>query len=286
MQADDAVIDAVRALVGSAPVQSAEDLVVALSQAVLGHLGFERPGGADAAGWESPGLPQGTHTARFAYVNGGDGQGAEARWVAMGGRVVLLVQQLPAGDTCTIQLPVADYVAPGAAFPCTVSGAPELEALLAPDAAAAAMAAIRAQLVSSAGDDDEARPPRAPPAPSLAAAGGYGADAVHGRAAPRGIPSVGRDDLDPLGLTRPGLGEGGMLVGPGHPMFQPGGLPLGPSSSGGPQPLPPGAVPPGARFDPITPQGAPGRRGGGRHFGGEPDPDALQPPHGSWNYDI
>lgn len=49
-----------------------------------------------------------------------------------------------------------------------------------------------------------------------------------------------------------------MLVGPDHPMFsQPFGSgepsfmpPEGPWS--GPQRLPPGAVPPGARFDPIT----------------------------------
>jgi proteasome inhibitor subunit 1 (PI31) len=57
---------------------------------------------------------------------------------------------------------------------------------------------------------------------------------------------------------RPGSG---MFVGPDHPMFQgeqrsrP-----GPFAGPGPERLPPGAVPPGARFDPISPFGPmPGR---------------------------
>ncbi|CAO3587057.1 unnamed protein product [Absidia cylindrospora] len=111
-----------------------------------------------------------------------------------------------------------------------------------------------------------------------------------------GIPSssVGRDDLNPLGgplgSLRPlGSGTGGgMFVGPDHPMFgggrndhdDPAGV------FGGPQPLPRGSVPPGARFDPIGPFGGnPGRGGGrggrgrgGRNFGGEPDNDELPPP--------
>jgi len=102
---------------------------------------------------------------------------------------------------------------------------------------------------------------------------------------------VGRDDLDPLGgrdfdplgrIMAPQRG-GGMIVGPDHPMFdrrrfegsnQPG--------VSGPF-LPPGAVPPGARFDPIGPFGASPldlRRGnnGGRYFSGEPNPDHTHPP--------
>ncbi|ORZ03381.1 PI31 proteasome regulator N-terminal-domain-containing protein [Syncephalastrum racemosum] len=114
--------------------------------------------------------------------------------------------------------------------------------------------------------------------------------------------SVGRADLEPLGgaggLRMPGSG-GGMYVGPEHPMF--GGH--HPSSGGdsdifgGPQGLPRGAVPPGARFDPIGPfgnmpsrGGRGGRGGGGRgrgsrggggagsFFSGEPDNDELPPP--------
>ncbi|CAG8762036.1 8266_t:CDS:2, partial [Cetraspora pellucida] len=109
--------------------------------------------------------------------------------------------------------------------------------------------------------------------------------------------SVGRDDLDPLG-SRPIIGPrfggaqpyepfgvpsrgGGMYVGPNHPMFD-ARPPNNGGIYGGPQTLPRGAVPPGARFDPIGPFGPqPGRfpgRGGGGMFSGDPDNDELPPP--------
>ncbi|XP_034021842.1 proteasome inhibitor PI31 subunit [Thalassophryne amazonica] len=74
--------------------------------------------------------------------------------------------------------------------------------------------------------------------------------------------SVGGADLDPFGSH----GPGGMILDPlrsGHPRsgFDP--------SSGIPDILPPGAVPPGARFDPFGPVG--------RHRPG-PDPDHMPPP--------
>ncbi|ORZ16267.1 PI31 proteasome regulator N-terminal-domain-containing protein [Absidia repens] len=106
--------------------------------------------------------------------------------------------------------------------------------------------------------------------------------------------SVGRDDLNPLGgplgSLRPlGSGTGGgMFVGPDHPIFGGGRNDLDDPAGvfGGPQPLPRGAVPPGARFDPIGPFGGNPGRGGGRggrgrgrgNFGGEPDNDELPPP--------
>lgn len=75
--------------------------------------------------------------------------------------------------------------------------------------------------------------------------------------------TIGDVDLDPFaaapGMLPPGLRlpghPGGMIVGPDHPMFtQPFGQ--GPSYiPGGNGRLPPGAVPPGARFDPIVPMG-------------------------------
>lgn len=114
---------------------------------------------------------------------------------------------------------------------------------------------------------------------------------------------IGDRDLDPLGgsplampprfgggsgggFTPPPLfpggdSGGGMLVGPNHPMFRD----RFPANTG----LPPGAVPPGARFDPIYPAGGgpfnPDREpdvGGARpqNFGGEPDWDELAPPRG------
>ncbi|RIA87375.1 PI31 proteasome regulator N-terminal-domain-containing protein [Glomus cerebriforme] len=110
--------------------------------------------------------------------------------------------------------------------------------------------------------------------------------------------NIGRDDLDPLGSNPiygpprfggsggiPPLGGpsrgGGMFVGPDHPIF---GQQQGPTRGGiygGPQPLPRGSVPPGARFDPIGPF-IPGPRGRGFGRGGpasgEPDNDELPPP--------
>ncbi|KAG0225149.1 PI31 proteasome regulator N-terminal-domain-containing protein [Mortierella sp. GBAus27b] len=122
--------------------------------------------------------------------------------------------------------------------------------------------------------------------------------------------SIGRSDLDPFGGRIGGFGGiggpgpfgggiggstgGGMIVGPNHPMFRPpgvGGIGGGGGLYGGPQPLPRGSVPPGARFDPIGPFGpghgsAPGAGtahrpppGQGRHtFPGEPDNDEAPPP--------
>ncbi|KAM3586920.1 hypothetical protein VKS41_001969 [Umbelopsis sp. WA50703] len=106
--------------------------------------------------------------------------------------------------------------------------------------------------------------------------------------------SVGGDDLNPLGHLRgPGRHNqgGGMFVGPDHPIFGGDQNQRDPSGGifGGPQPLPRGSVPPGARFDPIgpfgnnpnrQPQGSFGPRGSGpgRNFRGEPDNDELPPP--------
>ncbi|XP_065345895.1 proteasome inhibitor PI31 subunit [Cloeon dipterum] len=90
---------------------------------------------------------------------------------------------------------------------------------------------------------------------------------------PRGIPSpnlvdpfrVGERDLNPLAPMGPG---GGMLM---EPLRR--GLIMPDRNFPG---LPRGAVPPGARFDPIMP-GMPGRRAG-------PDPDHLPMPGGN-NFD-
>lgn len=84
---------------------------------------------------------------------------------------------------------------------------------------------------------------------------------------------AGGFDVDPLG----GVGGGGSLVGPNHPMFA-GRRP--PTGGGRPGPNLPGRIP-GARFDPFGP-GVPlgPRRGGGRvgPRGPGPSPDHLPPP--------
>lgn len=80
-----------------------------------------------------------------------------------------------------------------------------------------------------------------------------------------------------------------MYVGPDHPMFQRPGYPEPPFAGPGYGRLPPGAVPPGARFDPIMPNNplAIRPRGRGRppfryfkfiKFRGEPDYDEFGPP--------
>ncbi|KAJ2725687.1 hypothetical protein GGI07_001055 [Coemansia sp. Benny D115] len=107
---------------------------------------------------------------------------------------------------------------------------------------------------------------------------------------------IGSSDLNPLGGGFPSQG-GGMTVGPDHPMFRQGGAGrggFGPGIPGGPEMLPRGAVPPGARFDPIgpfgqmpgparpAPRGGPGGNNG--FFSGEPNPDTDGPPNSSWNY--
>ncbi|KAJ3330358.1 hypothetical protein HDU76_005870 [Blyttiomyces sp. JEL0837] len=147
---------------------------------------------------------------------------------------------------------------------------------------------------------------------------------------PRGSPyGIGDVDLDPFGAA-PGMipprggmhPGGGMVVGPDHPMFGGGpGFPRGPGGFGGGRGgfggggiggiggapgggfyggggvfLPPGAVPPGARFDPIGPFGGPagpgrggfpppGRPGRGGPGGGrmDPDNDEFLPPGGGYD---
>lgn len=82
---------------------------------------------------------------------------------------------------------------------------------------------------------------------------------------------IGRSDLDPLGgqVGRlPGVGGDGMMVGPGHPLFnreRQGNDPLRMPGQTGPWGgdgfLPPLGAPPGARFDPVGPFGGPGQPG-------------------------
>ncbi|KAM0755560.1 hypothetical protein T439DRAFT_351335 [Meredithblackwellia eburnea MCA 4105] len=96
--------------------------------------------------------------------------------------------------------------------------------------------------------------------------------------------NIGRSDLDPLGGRSPqfpgfpgtagpsfgggigGGGGGGMFMGPDHPLFRErfGDGGRGGSSGvwGGDGFLPQGAVPPGARFDPVGPSNGPPQAGG------------------------
>ncbi|WFC94890.1 hypothetical protein MBRA1_001528 [Malassezia brasiliensis] len=109
---------------------------------------------------------------------------------------------------------------------------------------------------------------------------------------------VGDADRDPLaasglhpfpsgGSAMPPLAPSGdgMVVGPSHPLFQDRSRSHNDQTGpwGGDGFLPPGAVPPGARFDPVGPfaGGAPRfPRGGPRGPSGNPDWDDLPPPGG------
>ncbi|KAI1292241.1 Proteasome inhibitor PI31 subunit [Halotydeus destructor] len=134
------------------------------------------------------------------------------------------------------------------------------------------------------------RPPEAErrvPPPMMPSYGGSGYDFDADLRNP--YPSIGGRDLDPLGH-----GVGGMILDPrdlhrggggGRPGFGPA-YPGGNFTPGG-RPLPPGAVPPGARFDPFGPPGAgprPNRHRGPRPDGppgsgfAAPDPDHERPP--------
>ncbi|KAL4431594.1 hypothetical protein ABPG77_001436 [Micractinium sp. CCAP 211/92] len=101
---------------------------------------------------------------------------------------------------------------------------------------------------------------------------------------PPGIPvGIGADDVVPPGVRPPGYGGGpafpgepgplhgggGMLVGPGDPIFGAGRLGGG---VGGPPGR--GALPPGARWDPIAP---PGMRGFGPDDYQQPGPGQVHP---------
>ncbi|XP_018650698.1 putative proteasome inhibitor [Schistosoma mansoni] len=89
-------------------------------------------------------------------------------------------------------------------------------------------------------------------------------------------PDYGRSDLDPLASIGGPSRGGGMILDPRR--IIPGSRTDNDFFLGGPDVLPPGAVPPGARFDPFGPGIGPLRphpSGGRRHI---PDPDHAMPP--------
>ncbi|KAL3317176.1 Proteasome inhibitor PI31 subunit [Cichlidogyrus casuarinus] len=107
------------------------------------------------------------------------------------------------------------------------------------------------------------RPPRGPPSRVTAC------DVRPAAPAPTLPQSIlpadyGRADLDPFAQLRPPTG--GMIFEPRRPFYPGPGL-------GGPDVLPPGSVPPGARFDPFGPGLLPPRRPGRDHF--RPDFDDM-----------
>ncbi|KAJ2866086.1 hypothetical protein GGH94_001791 [Coemansia aciculifera] len=329
--ASDDIPAALQSLLGDTRVLSSEDMVVALSQAILLSSGFEFIDHRRA--WNSPGLPQ-AHCAATFTNSVQPGAITEIKWVALGANVMMLAVGLDGPNAersgiKSIQISTRHVVLPDAEFPFSVDNAESLTAdlgrVLTGSAIEKMTAAIRSQLMSDVrGIDNEAAREALSAATRLQHAnppsseeGGWGQPPMQGsgnssHSIPPNPANVGRDDLNPLGHPfGRDMGEGGgMVVGPGHPMFRQGsegsrgGDDFGrPGLFGGPQTLPPGSVPTGARFDPIGPFGQmpgparpqggfPGRQGPpprgsggpGRLFSGEPDPDAAEPPNSDWNY--
>ena len=87
---------------------------------------------------------------------------------------------------------------------------------------------------------------------------------------PHGLPSVGGRDLDPLGRR-----EGGMIMDPRD--LRNVHAPDASSPSSGPN-LPPGSLPPGARFDPFAPPPPGSFPRPGHTPGSGPNPDHFRPP--------
>ncbi|KAJ2780318.1 hypothetical protein GGI15_003577 [Coemansia interrupta] len=308
------------AVTGDTAIASAEDLVVGLSQAVLLDQGFQRLPEAPATWAATPGLPAGHLTQRLlppahdmdddgddSDQAAADGQPIEFKWMAVGPAVMLLFAPPNGAPTATVELPVARVVAPGATFPLQAAGQEQMAETLRRGAyltegawmvvAAAINARLRPAEHPAAGRRHRPRSPGAPPSLPAAEQPEYGDTGDRRqRGGRRPVGDIGSSDLDPLGRGAGGEG-GGMVVGPGHPMFRRGYSPGAPLGDGGrPMGLPQGAVPPGARFDPIGPfggvpgparpggRGGPAGPGGSGLFSGDPDPDAMQPPKGGWNY--
>ncbi|KAJ2380378.1 hypothetical protein GGI05_006326 [Coemansia sp. RSA 2603] len=313
------------AVTGDTEIASAEDLVVGLSQAVLFDLGFQRLPEASATWAATPGLPSGHLTQQLLHPAQNDDEDEgdednrdssnkeqtdvrpiEFKWMAVGPAVMLLFALPDSASTVTVELPVARVVAPNATFPLQASSEAQMAetlsrgAYLTEGAWMVVAAAINAKLRRPAESPASTRRPRSPgaPAAALPAERPEYADLEGSLRQPGRWPvaDIGSSDLDPLGRGA-GSEGGGMVVGPGHPMFRRGfapGAPLG--DDGRSMGLPQGAVPPGARFDPIGPfggvpgsarpggRGGPAGPGGSGLFSGDPDPDAMQPPKGGWNY--
>ncbi|KAJ1857930.1 hypothetical protein H4R99_003802 [Coemansia sp. RSA 1722] len=290
------------AVIGDKAVETAGDLVVALSQAVLLDQGFQlRNNDSAVQQWSSPGLPQSLFSLHM--VRPENANTVEFKWVSVGQSVVLLFAA-PDSSVCSVELKTSKIVRRDSQFPLQTQSTGDLASVLhkeyltsdAWDVVAAAIRAKTSPKISSDVDisQDEHQQRRGrddADAQTLQSAASADRVLLETDRGQRPDISVGGSDLDPFGSMREGDG-GGMHVGPDHPMFRRGYVPESPSGDG-PQRLPRGAVPPGARFDPISPFGdrpgplrpsgghGPGGRG---FFSGEPDPDNMQPPNSSWNY--
>ncbi|KAJ1998140.1 hypothetical protein GGI04_005132, partial [Coemansia thaxteri] len=146
---------ALLSLLGSSPVQSAEDMVVALGQAILLSSGFSF--GDLKRAWNSPGLPQAHCAAKFT-CDTQPGAITEVKWIALGSNVMMLAVSLAGpnpenASIHTIQITTHHVVRKDAEFPFVHSDdndvevfAADLRGLLTDDAIERLSSAVRSQL--------------------------------------------------------------------------------------------------------------------------------------------
>ncbi|KAJ2909660.1 hypothetical protein GGI21_001656, partial [Coemansia aciculifera] len=221
----DDVASTLQALVGDTRVLSSEDMVVALSQAILLSSGFEF---IDRRAWNSPGLPQ-AHCAAVFTRPAKPGSITEIKWITLGANVMMLAVGLDGANNAehagikTINITTRHIVKPDAEFPFSLvagSTAADLSRVLADNAVEKLTAAVRAQLMSDNRGELAADAKR-----ELAAATQLpheqetaSSEEGSGISMRRNPASVGHDDLNPLGYRHPfgydghDLSEGGGMI--------------------------------------------------------------------------
>ncbi|EIE88334.1 hypothetical protein RO3G_13045 [Rhizopus delemar RA 99-880] len=222
------------------------------------------------------------------------GLGDDARQVVrMGDKCIILGMGIDDNKTAMLEIMTDDYTS-ASFFPNDLSKDPLVHGFISTNRFHDFIKSIKLNIIqrlipglnkpgyedSSSQSTSTTHRPTHPPQPNPTPLG------LEGPTTPYNPLAVGGDDLNPFGdrLRLPGSGGrggGGMHVGPDHPIFGSGGF-HDPFGSGGRENLPRGAVPPGARFDPITPPGMGfnprGPRGPRGPRSGEPDNDELMPP--------
>ncbi len=289
-------------------VSSEEDavcLAVHLSLLQLGWTAKPEDGGAAAAapmgvqrllppGWA--GVSDGAWKCHYTTKSG---QAVTVTGLRMDGQIILHATSAAdadaAAETCSTELALQDVCPAGTRVP-SLSAIEAVQGTLGASLGKVGAAVPKPRKRRSAKADGASSKQktsglRADPRPGRQGGrggGGLMVDRGYGRGGVGGVRpgSFGfDDDLNPFGS-----GQGGSLLGPGHPGFGGGGAGGMPRRGGGGGGrfggggMMPG-VPPGARFDPFGP-GVPGSGGGGRGGGGRgghpgmggPTPDHLRPP--------
>ncbi|KAJ2820878.1 hypothetical protein GGI24_004358, partial [Coemansia furcata] len=156
----DEISAALQSLLGDTQVLSAEDMIVALSQAILLSSGFEFVDHRRA--WNSPGLPQ-AHCAATFTNTAEPGAITEIKWVALGANVMMLAVGLDGPNAersgiKSIQICSRHVVLPEAGFPFSVGGSESLTVdlgrVLTDKAMENMTAAIRSQLMADTRSND------------------------------------------------------------------------------------------------------------------------------------